>query len=475
MPKAFISYSWTNQAHQETVKAWADRLIADGVEVILDLYDLKEGDDKFAFMEKMISDSAITHVLVISDQEYSQKADSRKKGVGTESQIISKEIYEKTEQSKFIPIVCEFDDEMNPYLPIFLRSRIWIDFSTLEAVNGNWERLIRLLFDRPLHQKPKLGTPPAFISNADNIPSNPSLAKFSSLKQIILNSKPGQAAARSDFLAALFDHVNEIKSRSRPEIQDFAASVVEESNKLVQVRDQFVDWILLERTGASSGELESSLLEAMEKLRELKYQSDIPYPWSEIWTEAYELFLYELIHYIVASLLKTEAFSLINAVLNHHYLIPKNERHGNSRFEGFESFYKYSETLISFLSPEGRTLRSAAAELIKRQATRPDLPFSELIQADLLLAMAAFCTRDREWFPQLMFYAGRFQEFPFFIKASRRKDFLRLAQVLGVNDADSLRTDVAEGMKRAQTDRWNIGVREGDLRRAANLDDLDSL
>ena len=31
-PKVFISYSWTNQSHQELVKHWADRLIADGVE-----------------------------------------------------------------------------------------------------------------------------------------------------------------------------------------------------------------------------------------------------------------------------------------------------------------------------------------------------------------------------------------------------------------------------------------------------------
>jgi hypothetical protein len=55
-PKVFISYSWTSQSHQERVREWAERLISDGVDIVLDLYDLKEGQDKYAFMEKMVSD-----------------------------------------------------------------------------------------------------------------------------------------------------------------------------------------------------------------------------------------------------------------------------------------------------------------------------------------------------------------------------------------------------------------------------------
>ena len=42
-PKVFISYSWTTTQHQLLVKEWADRLIADGIDVVLDIYDLKEG------------------------------------------------------------------------------------------------------------------------------------------------------------------------------------------------------------------------------------------------------------------------------------------------------------------------------------------------------------------------------------------------------------------------------------------------
>jgi len=163
-PKVFISYSWSGKTHQELVRHWADRLIADGVEVVLDIYDLKEGHDKYAFMERMVTDSTVTHVLVMCDRQYAEKANARKAGVGTESQIISSEVYEKVEQSKFIPIVCEFSEGGEPTLPAFMKSRMWINFATPESENENWEQLVRLLYGKPQHQKPNKGRAPSYCS-----------------------------------------------------------------------------------------------------------------------------------------------------------------------------------------------------------------------------------------------------------------------------------------------------------------------
>ena len=90
-PRAFVSYSWSSPGHQARIRLWAEQLVNDGVDIVLDVWDLKEGDDKYAFMEKMVTDESVTHVLVFSDSEYAAKADARKAGVGTESQIISPE------------------------------------------------------------------------------------------------------------------------------------------------------------------------------------------------------------------------------------------------------------------------------------------------------------------------------------------------------------------------------------------------
>jgi TIR domain len=93
-PKVFISYSWTSEQHQNSVREIAERLLSDGVGIVMDVFDLREGDDKYAFMERMVTDPAVTHVLVFCDKAYAEKANTRKPGgVATESQILSKEVY----------------------------------------------------------------------------------------------------------------------------------------------------------------------------------------------------------------------------------------------------------------------------------------------------------------------------------------------------------------------------------------------
>ncbi len=50
-PKVFISYSWSSPQHEQWVLDLAERLSGDGVVVVLDKWDLKEGQDKHVFME----------------------------------------------------------------------------------------------------------------------------------------------------------------------------------------------------------------------------------------------------------------------------------------------------------------------------------------------------------------------------------------------------------------------------------------
>ena len=98
--KLFISYSWSTPDHEQWVVDLARELRESGVDVILDKWDLKEGHDAFAFMERMVSDPDINKVAIICDRTYSEKADKRSGGVGTEAQIISPEVYAKEDQNK---------------------------------------------------------------------------------------------------------------------------------------------------------------------------------------------------------------------------------------------------------------------------------------------------------------------------------------------------------------------------------------
>lgn len=123
MPKAFISYAWENEEHRAWVKEFADRLLADGVEAILDQYDLSLGDRLPQFMEESVT--LADYVLVVCTPTYKEKADARIGGVGYEGHIISGELYSKRNERKFIPVLKNGDIE--ECMPTFLKGKLAID------------------------------------------------------------------------------------------------------------------------------------------------------------------------------------------------------------------------------------------------------------------------------------------------------------------------------------------------------------
>ena len=85
--RVFISYAWTNDAYQKKVINLATKLRNDGINVILDIWDLHTGADRFLFMEKSVSES--DKVLILCNKEYKEKADNRDGGAGQETMIIA--------------------------------------------------------------------------------------------------------------------------------------------------------------------------------------------------------------------------------------------------------------------------------------------------------------------------------------------------------------------------------------------------
>ena len=441
--------------------------------MILDIYDLQEGQDKNAFMERMVTDPNVTHVLVICDKGYAEKADARKQGVGTESQIISQEVYDQVEQTKFIPIVCEFKDNGTPYLPTFLQSRIWIDFSSLEAVNSKWEQLIRRLYGKPIHNRPQIGKPPVYL-NDTAVPLSPARSQYDLFRQAILEAKPGVSLYREAFLDVCIECADELRIREQPDLEDLGEKVLEDFGKLVPIRDCIVDWVLLESKAAPSEDFSEALIDFLEKLLELKARPVELSSYNDNWFEAHRLFVFETFLYIITGLLKARAFKDLNNVFTSHYIMPSTERHLYGQFMMFDGFITYAEILNPILASEGQKLLSPAAELLKRQANREDISFFDLIQAELLTLLMAFITPNAHWYPQLMYYSGHGAEFPFFIRASQHKNFANLATITGIADANTLREKFGEGYEQSGIGQQRFSFRQN-FWRAMNMDNLDTI
>ncbi|MBN2069581.1 MAG: toll/interleukin-1 receptor domain-containing protein [Opitutales bacterium] len=451
-PKIFISYSWTNKEYSDQIREWADRLISDGIDTIIDQYDLKRGNNKYAFMESMVTDESVTHVLIFSDKAYTEKANQRSCGVGTESVIISQEIYEKTKQSKFIPIVTEFDENNDACLPVFLKSLIWVDFSTPEKVNEYWEALIRDIYGKSLFEKPKLGKTPSYISDNQDSPRLDAKVKYEVFKQAFLNNRPSLQSYRSDFLESAYDYIDKLRIREKPKTDKLSEKILEDSMHLTKVRNLIVDWVLLEGSSSNSDYFNEIVIDLLEKLIELRSRPEDIHSWNEGWFTAHRLFAYETFIYIIAALIKILRFDIIHDIYKMDYISPPTADYRNENGScRFDVFFESSDILNEVLAPEGIKYHSASAsaEFIKRHANRSDLTMNDLIQADLLTFMMFLLSEDcNYWKNDLRYYAQHNRSYPLFFRASQRRFFKKIAIITGIDNANDLRKEITEGIER---------------------------
>ena len=158
-PRVFVSYSHESADHKNWVLHLASDLRKQGVDAILDVWDLKPGDDVARFMEHLAS---VDRVVIVCSEDYARKAAVGKGGVGYETMLVTAEILQDRGAVKFIPIL-----KSNPSktLPPFLRTRLWIDFERDADYSKKLEELTRVLHEAPANPKPPLGKNPYSVGS----------------------------------------------------------------------------------------------------------------------------------------------------------------------------------------------------------------------------------------------------------------------------------------------------------------------
>lgn len=183
-PIVFIHYSWDNESHKKWVLFLAERLLADGVEIIFDRYDLKLGSNNNYFMEKI---QTASKVILIMTPEYKIKADNRTSGVGYEYQIITTEISKTIAQnSKFIPILKSGKKEDS--IPMFLQSFLYLDLTDEKLFEEKYLEFLKNIYDEPLLSKPQKGKRPNFKKLEKQI-FNKNLPEYSKVLKLGITRK----------------------------------------------------------------------------------------------------------------------------------------------------------------------------------------------------------------------------------------------------------------------------------------------
>ncbi len=160
-PIVFVSYSHDTRAHKEWVLQFSTDLRINGVDAILDQWDLKPGQDITAFMHDGISRA--DRVLLICSKEYVKKANDGVGGVGYEKLIVSADIAAKTNTLKYIPIVR--GNDATPKIPTFLGNRLYLDFDDLDLYEERLSRCLAELHGVPPNTKPQVGSVPSAVNN----------------------------------------------------------------------------------------------------------------------------------------------------------------------------------------------------------------------------------------------------------------------------------------------------------------------
>lgn len=155
-PRVFTSYSHDDQSHKEWILRLADRLVRNGVDVLLDQWDMSFGSDLPRFMEAGLTDA--DRVLAVCSANYVEKADRGHGGVGYEKMILTGQLMRNVTSDKIIPVI-----RNNPHeevLPTFLSTRLFVDFRNDESFEVRYAALLRELHGQAVVPRPALGPNP---------------------------------------------------------------------------------------------------------------------------------------------------------------------------------------------------------------------------------------------------------------------------------------------------------------------------
>jgi hypothetical protein len=366
--------------------------------------------------------------------------------VGTESTIISQEVYNQVKQEKFIPIITERTPEGETYLPTFIKSRIYIDLSDANLFERGYEDLLRTLTGRPASEKPPLGKPPAYLFES-NRPTSPTTFAYRALENALTNDRRNSTGLARDYLDCLIEVLSSFRIdldsvKEKDERDALMLARLEEWNPR---RDEWVSFLrLICRYGADSKLFDAVPLffeSALNVKRELRRHQ---------WNQHLEFIIHEAFLYSIAVFLQEQRFDAVALLLNSHYRDP--ERTASSQRYGI-FYHGETEYLGNLLNHEwsqqenGTKYKYPQQIWLLRRAKEEIISQEMLKEADVILLLRYHLERDPDamfrllsWFPitvgSMEDYHWRVQNFPIFQRATSRRFFDQFKVVLGVESKE---------------------------------------
>lgn len=457
-PKLFISYSWSDTEHEQWVVDLATELRESGIDVILDKWDLKEGHDAVAFMEQMVTNPEIKKVAIVCDEKYAAKADGRAGGVGTETQIISREVYENQAQEKFVAVVSQKDENGKPFLPTYYKSRIYIDLSEPDQYAENFERLLRWVFDKPLYIKPEIGSKPSFLSEGDHV----SLGTTAIFKRCVDALKYHKAYAEGSFDEYCNSFASNLERFRLLNVDgELDDAVVKSIEEFLPYRNEAIQLFIAVAQYSPTAEFVERIHRFFESLMPYMNRPSNISQWSEWSSDNFKFMVHELFLYALAIFLKHDRLDQAKYLLEQQYYLPGNSDYGRDVMISFVVFRDHMASLRHRNERLGLRRLSLRADLLKERTNGTGIDFRYLMQADFVAFMRAEIVEKNErkrWWPETLVWLGHFNSpFEIFARSVSNAYFNRAKVLLAIenpNDLEPLLNSYRDGSRKLP--RWEF-------------------
>jgi len=435
-PVLFISYSWTTPAHEDRVRDLATELRnAWSLDVRLDKWHLRTGEDALHFMERGISEA--DRVLIVSDCEYARKANAREGGAGVEAQILTPELYEQAggdgaggELPKFAVAVTEHGANGRACTPRFYGGRIFIDLTDPTRHAEKVREIAMWAHGRQPFEPPPIGGRPDFLNTG---PTTGTYGARTRAITALAASRPDAARAAEDyidqFVGGLDAYVPLGDTGGLPSTQD----VLDSARALAEPYRE-AETVLIElaraRLGSRGHEAFRRLFTRLFSFVLLRLDGGPPTLTSEAHTEPFDYFVPDLFRAAAAALVQARDFEGVRMLS----IVPYVCSEQGGRKSSVLPFVELSQGILTDLERSLRDLRNRRVSAFSEV---------ELKQADVLLCLIAHFSLPKSarygWFPSLVMDSWpreRGGVLPLFGQAQSRSYLARLAQAFGTTGSE---------------------------------------
>lgn len=432
-PKVFISYAWTNDAYREKVREFATDLMNDSIDVVIDIFDLKPGQDMNSFMEKSVKDDTVTNVLILLNKEYADKADGRRGGVGTETQILSNEIYKSVEQDKILPIIFEKGPDGKACKPIYLDSRIHFDLATQEQYERQYVSLVKRLCGNEVSPKPNLGPRPKWVDENETV-NYVARGKIHNIKRALSPEERNQElrSAIDEVQREIEECFSELDENVKDEM------IISSYKTALVVRDSYLDLIVGLNITDEDSEVIASFFESV--YSKAKYKG--------VRGEFKLTFLHEVFIYTIAILCVKRKYHLIGYILGKTYFFTAS---GMRKHDDYRLFYNYNSILENTINRrDNKKYLCGTAHFWLENLNNNVCTRDEFIFGDLLCYQYSIFGKEnkdlRPWFPITYSYSIQNQLFiDFSFRLMSLEHLNKVRTMFGYENTEDFKVSLREG------------------------------